>query len=62
MNTSKKIDKLSIAIIALSALVKKTGFFPTKSFEQVATHFQKPELAPITVKAIQTGIELVNER
>ena len=57
--TSKRVDKLSIATVALAALLKQTEMFPLEAFENAITAFQKPAIAEINIKAVKAGAEIV---
>jgi len=56
--TSKKIDKLSIAIVAMTTLLKQSGMFPLEAFETAISTFQKPKIAEINLKAVKAGAEM----
>lgn len=54
--TSKKVDRLSIATVALAALLKQTGMFPLEAFETAIKTFQKQAIAEINIKAVEAGV------
>ena len=56
--TSKKVDKLSVAAVALAAMLKQSGMFSLEAFETAITTFQKPAIAEINVKAVKVGAEM----
>jgi 2-oxoglutarate ferredoxin oxidoreductase subunit beta len=56
--TAKKIDRLSVAVIALATVLQDTGLFPVKAFASAISKFQKAKIAEINVKAAQAGAAL----
>jgi pyruvate/2-oxoacid:ferredoxin oxidoreductase beta subunit len=52
---SMAIDKLTIATVALAALLKRSGLFPLEAFKRSVGTFQRPEIAEKNRKAIDTG-------
>lgn len=58
VETSKKVDRLSIATVALATLLKQAGMFPLEAFETAITTFQKPAIAETNVKAVKAGAEM----
>lgn len=59
--TAKKISKLSIAIIALGAMMQDAGMFPKEAFAAAISKFQKPKIAEINLQALEAGAGLVSE-
>ena len=59
--TAKKISRLSIAIVALGAVLQDTGLFPAEAFATAISKFQKAKIAEINVKALEAGTELVSK-
>jgi pyruvate/2-oxoacid:ferredoxin oxidoreductase beta subunit/Pyruvate/2-oxoacid:ferredoxin oxidoreductase gamma subunit len=57
--TAKKVSKLSIAVVALGALLTETGIYPTEAFDKAISTFQKKKIADINVEAIKAGVEMV---
>ncbi len=57
--TAKKVNKLSIAVIALGAMLSKTGIFPAEALETSIELFQKKKIANVNLNAILAGRELV---
>jgi pyruvate/2-oxoacid:ferredoxin oxidoreductase beta subunit len=55
---SKKIDRLSIGVIALSAMLQDAGMFPIEAFSTAIRAFQKPKIAEINVRALEAGAEM----
>jgi len=58
--TAKKVGRLSIAVVALAAVLAETGLFPIEAFETAISTFQKAKIAEINVKAAEAGVELVS--
>jgi 2-oxoglutarate/2-oxoacid ferredoxin oxidoreductase subunit beta len=56
--TAKAVDKRSIAAIALSALLKRSGMFPLEAFETALYAFQKKAIAESNAKAVKAGAAL----
>ncbi len=56
--TAKKVSKLSIAVIAMAAVLADSGMYPVKAFETAIASFQKKKIADINVGAIAAGAEL----
>ena len=57
--TSKKVDRLSIATVALATLLKQSSMFPIKAFETAIAAFQKANIAETNIKAVKAGAEMV---
>jgi Pyruvate/2-oxoacid:ferredoxin oxidoreductase gamma subunit len=55
IETAKKISKLSIAVVALAAVLAETELFPVEAFETAISTFQKAKIAEINVKAAAAG-------
>jgi Pyruvate/2-oxoacid:ferredoxin oxidoreductase gamma subunit len=55
---SKQIDRLSIGVVALSAMLQDAGMFPLDAFSTAIRAFQKPKIADINVRALEAGAEL----
>lgn len=58
VGTSKKIDRLSIGVIALAAMLEDAAMFPVQAFDAAIQTFQKPKIAEINVRAAKAGAEL----
>ncbi|UCF04032.1 MAG: 2-oxoacid:acceptor oxidoreductase family protein [bacterium] len=58
--TAKKVGRLSIAVVALSAVLVDTGLFPVEAFGTAISAFQKKKIADINLKAMEAGSELLN--
>jgi pyruvate/2-oxoacid:ferredoxin oxidoreductase beta subunit/Pyruvate/2-oxoacid:ferredoxin oxidoreductase gamma subunit len=59
ITTAKKINRLSICIVALAALVKDSGIINLNAFAEVITAFQKPAVAEISLRALEAGSALI---
>jgi Pyruvate/2-oxoacid:ferredoxin oxidoreductase gamma subunit len=59
MVTAKKINRLSICIVALAALVKDSGIINLDAFAEAITAFQKPAAAEINLRAMEAGSALI---
>ena len=59
ITTAKKINRLSICIVALAALVKDSGIINLDAFAEAITTFQKPATAKISLKALDAGSALI---
>jgi Pyruvate/2-oxoacid:ferredoxin oxidoreductase gamma subunit len=60
--TSKKANKLPVAIMALGAMLQASKLFPVEAFAFAVTNFQKMEFAESAVKALSTGVELIEKK
>lgn len=58
--TAKKVGRLSIAVIALAAVLAETELFPVEAFKTAISTFQKEKIAEINVKALDAGAELAS--
>jgi pyruvate/2-oxoacid:ferredoxin oxidoreductase beta subunit/Pyruvate/2-oxoacid:ferredoxin oxidoreductase gamma subunit len=56
--TAKKIDRLSVAVVALSTVLQDAGLFPVEAFQGAISKFQKAKIAEINVKAAEAGAKL----
>jgi Pyruvate/2-oxoacid:ferredoxin oxidoreductase gamma subunit len=57
--TAKKINRLSICIVALAALVKDSGIISLNALAEAITAFQKPTAAEISLGALKAGSALI---
>jgi len=57
---AKKISKLSVAVVALGAMLQETRLFPAQAMATAISAFQKPKIAEINLRALEAGAELVN--
>ncbi|MCP4765169.1 MAG: 2-oxoglutarate synthase [Gammaproteobacteria bacterium] len=60
IETAKKVNRLSIGVLALAALVKDTGLFASDAFAEAITVFQKPAIAEINLRALAAGSALID--
>ncbi len=61
LQTAKKINKLSIAVVGLGAVLQDAGLFPTDAFGAAIAKFQKKKIADINLEALKAGAELVSK-
>jgi 2-oxoglutarate ferredoxin oxidoreductase subunit beta len=61
LRTSKKISKLSAAMVAVSALLEYSGMFPVDAVESAVSAFQSPRIARVNIEALREGAKLVKE-
>ena len=59
ITTAKKINRLSICIVALAALVKDSSIINLDAFAEAITTFQKPATTKISLKALDAGSALI---
>ncbi len=62
IKTARKVNRLSIGIIALGAMLEESKIFPIGALDQQIRTFQKEKIAAINVKALAMGQELAVER
>jgi pyruvate/2-oxoacid:ferredoxin oxidoreductase beta subunit/Pyruvate/2-oxoacid:ferredoxin oxidoreductase gamma subunit len=60
ITTAKKINRLSICIVALAAVVKDSGIINLDAFAEAITTFQKPAAAEVNLKALEAGSALID--
>ena len=53
--TAKKVNRLSIGIVALSAMLRDSGLFPLDAFGESISTLQKPALAGVNQRALEAG-------
>ena len=56
--TSRTVDRLAIATVAMAALLKQSGMFPLEALTTALSMFQKPAIAEKTIAAARAGFEL----
>ena len=56
--TSRKVDRLAIATVALASLLKESGMFPLEALTTALSMFQKPAIAEKTIAAARAGFDL----
>ena len=59
--TARKISKLSVAIVALGALLQDTGLFPMAALGTAISRSQKPKIAQPNLEALEAGAELMSK-
>ncbi len=57
--TAKKINKLSVAVVGLGALLQDTGLFPVEALGTAISKSQKPKIAEANLEALEAGAELM---
>jgi len=57
--TSRKVDRLTIAIVALASLLKESGMFPLEALTTALSTFQKPAIAEKNDAAARAGLDLL---
>ncbi len=57
--TAKKVNRLSIGVVALTAFVKDSGIFDLDAFAEAITTFQRPAIAEINLRALEAGSMLI---
>jgi Pyruvate/2-oxoacid:ferredoxin oxidoreductase gamma subunit len=60
--TAKKVNRLSIGVIVLAALVKDSDIIDLEAFAEAITAFQKPTIAEISLRALEAGSALIQDR
>ena len=58
LETAKKVDPLSVAVVALGAVLADSGLFPLEAFGAAISKFQKREIAEVNLKALAAGAGL----
>jgi 2-oxoglutarate ferredoxin oxidoreductase subunit beta len=58
VKTSRKLDRLAIATVALASLLKESGLFPLEALTAALSMFQKPAIAEKTIAAARAGFFL----
>lgn len=61
IETSKKVNRLSIVILALAALIKDSDIIDLDAFAEAIKAFQKPVIAEISLRALKAGSEMIQE-
>jgi len=55
ITTAKKVNRLSIGIVALSAMLRDSGLFPLEALGESISTLQKPALADVNLRALEAG-------
>jgi pyruvate/2-oxoacid:ferredoxin oxidoreductase beta subunit/Pyruvate/2-oxoacid:ferredoxin oxidoreductase gamma subunit len=58
IRAAKEIDRLSIAIVALAAVLRDQGLFPLDALKESISAFQAPDVAAVNLKAVDAGSAL----
>jgi len=61
VQTTRKISRLSVTTVALAALLRDSGLFPTDAYAEAISTFHKPDIAEIDLKALDAGLGLAAE-
>jgi Pyruvate/2-oxoacid:ferredoxin oxidoreductase gamma subunit len=56
--TARKVGRLSVAVVALAALLHRTGLYPLEALEKAIGTFQKPSIAEVNLNALRAGAEM----
>ncbi|UCF32889.1 MAG: 2-oxoacid:acceptor oxidoreductase family protein [Phycisphaerales bacterium] len=59
--TARKISRLSIAVIALAAMLRDSELFPVEAFATAISKAQKPAIAETNLKAVEAGAALAKK-
>ena len=57
--TAKKVNRLSIGIVALAAVLGDSELFPLDAFRNSISAFQKKAIADVNLKALEAGVEIL---
>ena len=57
--TAKKVNRLSIGIVALAAMLHDSGLFPLDALEESISTLQKQALAEVNLKALEAGTAMM---
>ncbi len=60
--TSRKVDRLAIATVALASLLKGSGMFPLEALTTAISMFQKPTIAEKSTAAARAGFSLNDDK
>jgi len=59
VETASKVSRLSIAVVALAAMLQEARLFDVEAFVKAINTFQKAQIAEVNLKAAQAGAALV---
>lgn len=59
VNTAKRVNRLSIGIVALAALLKDAGLFDGAALAEAISKLQKPAIAETNLRALEAGAAMV---
>jgi Pyruvate/2-oxoacid:ferredoxin oxidoreductase gamma subunit len=57
--TAKKVNRLSIGIVALSAMLRDSGLFPLDAFKESISTLQKEGIADVNLRAVEAGAAMM---
>ncbi len=57
--TAKKVNRLSIGIVALAAMLRDSGLFPLDALKDSISTFQKQAIADMNLQALEAGAAVV---
>jgi 2-oxoglutarate ferredoxin oxidoreductase subunit beta len=55
---AKRIDRLSVAVVALATVLQDVGLFPPEALAKAISSFQRPKIAETNLKALEAGAAL----
>ena len=58
--TAKQVNRLSIGIVALSAMLRDNGLFPLKALGESISTLQKQALADLNLQAVEAGATMMS--
>ncbi len=61
VSTAKKVNRLSIGIVALAAMLIDSELFPLDALKDSISAFQKKTIADVNLKAAQAGARIVDD-
>jgi len=57
--TAKRVNRLSIGVVALAAMLRDSGLFPLDALKDSISAFQKQAIAEVNLKALEAGAAMV---
>lgn len=57
--TAKKVNRLSVGIVALTAMLSDSALFPLDALKDSISAFQKPAIADVNLQALESGAAVV---
>jgi len=57
--TAKKINRLSIGIVAMGSMLADSGLFPMDAFDESISTLQKRAVAEVNLQALQAGADIL---
>jgi Pyruvate/2-oxoacid:ferredoxin oxidoreductase gamma subunit len=58
--TAKQVNRLSIGVVALSAMLRDNGLFPLKALGESISTLQKQALADVNMQAVEAGATMMS--